>query len=114
MDVNNAVKMSLINPLSFRWGPRKGNDKKKSCKNLTTLPPEILQMITEHLPPVDTAILALCNHALLRAIGTRHWSLLRPGKDKESNEEYRELFLTTLARISRPILLLRLLPSPFA
>lgn len=64
-------------------------------RNLIDLPLEILEMIRHYLSPNDTASLILCNHTLLRALGNRHWSLLRPGKD---NNEYRESFLTTLTR----------------
>jgi hypothetical protein len=87
--------MNLINLLLPRQRSPNANEHENSGRNLINLPPEILQMITEHLSPIDTASLVLCNHALLRALGNRHWSSLRPGKD---NEEYRELFLTTLTR----------------
>ncbi|KAL1989055.1 hypothetical protein VTN96DRAFT_5818 [Rasamsonia emersonii] len=61
--------------------------------NLMKLPPELLLMIVESLSPVDIACLALCNHALLRTIGTTSLSL-----SSQDHERHRELLLTRLAR----------------
>lgn len=90
-----SSKMDLINLLLCRQRPPNVNQHKILGSNLSQLPPEILRMISEHLSPNDAASLVLCNHALLRALGPRHWSSLRPGK---SDEKYRELFLITLTR----------------
>ncbi|KAI9874312.1 MAG: hypothetical protein M1830_009893 [Pleopsidium flavum] len=87
--------MNLINLLLSGQRSPNTNEHENSGRNLMNLPLETLEMIREYLSPNDTASLVLCNHALLRALGNRHWSSLRPGKD---NEEYRELFLTTLTR----------------
>lgn len=49
----------------------------------------------EHVSPIDKASLILYNRTLFCALGSRHWSSLRPG---QANGTYRELFLTTLTR----------------
>lgn len=73
-----------------------GSDAQKpSGRNLTNLPPEILLTITDYLGPSDRASLILCNHAVLRALGTKDWSSLAPG---QANDGYRESFLTALSR----------------
>lgn len=88
-------KICPINLLLHRHRPPSADQCENQGRKLIKLPPELLHMITEHLSPNDTASLILCNHALLRTLGTRHWSSLHPGK---GNEKYRELFLTALTR----------------
>lgn len=88
-------KINLIYLLFHRQRPPSVDQHENPGTTLIKLPPELLHMITEHLLPNDTASLILCNHALLRTLGTRHWSSLHPGK---GNEKYRELFLTALTR----------------
>src|SRR6266498_1469426 len=68
---------------------------RKSERNLSNLPPEILLSIIKFLPISGAASLTLCNHALLQALGTRYWRLLRYGNE---NENQREIFLSSLAR----------------
>ncbi|KAI4127532.1 MAG: hypothetical protein LQ347_004563 [Umbilicaria vellea] len=91
--------MDLINLLLPRQSSSNINQHKHEHKNpgrnLIDLPLEILELIRDYLSPNDTASLVLCNHALLRAFGNRHWASLRPGGD---NNQYRESFLTTLSR----------------
>lgn len=87
--------MELRNLLLRRQRGPSRNHHDNSGRHFTQLPLEILLNITEHLSPDDVASLLLCNRALLKALGTRPWSSLRPGKE---NEKYRESFLTTLTR----------------
>lgn len=88
-------RMNLINLLlPCRQSPNT-NEHKNLGTELITLPPELLQMITNYLSPADSASLVLCNHILFGVLGNKHLLALRSGKDQE---EDRELFLTTLTR----------------
>lgn len=77
---------------------------------LFDLPPELLLLVSEHLPDSDVASLALCNHALLSFFPQAHKKLALPDKDyrptsdeiwhgsqHKINEE-RNLFLNRLSR----------------
>ena len=86
--------MALMSMLRPQHSPKK-NGHGHGGSNLMNLPPEILQIVIEYLSPVDRGSLTLCSHVFLWALGKRYWSSLRPGKE---DEDYRESFLTTLAR----------------
>lgn len=86
--------MALMSMLRPQHSPKK-TERGNGGANLMNLPSEILQIIIEYLSPADRASLTLCSHVLLWALGNKYWSSLRSGKE---DEDYRESFLTTLAR----------------
>jgi hypothetical protein len=48
----------------------------KLSLSLTTLPPELVQLITSFLPASSAVAFALCNHPINSALGTQQWEAL--------------------------------------
>lgn len=55
--------------------------------SLCDLPVEILQHITNYLPPISAASLALSSKKICRVVGTQYWQLMRDLKPGQCGDE---------------------------